>query len=214
MHNLRDHELDAPIVHRPAESPLAAARVRTATVTEQSDVVAVIVSAFAADPAARWMYPDRARYEVHFPDFVRAFGGQAFASGTAHLIGNVAAALWLPPGIHPDDEGVENLIRRSTSPDAQQALFALFEQMGSYHPAEPHWHLPLIGVHPACQRLGAGAALLRHALAAIDAQGLPVYLESSNPENIPLYERHGFRALGVIQVADSPPITPMLRPPR
>ena len=26
------------------------------------------------------------------------------------------------------------------------------------------------------------------------------YLESSNPRNIPLYERHGFEALGEIQV--------------
>ena len=176
--------------------------------------MAAIVAAFAADPAARWMYPD-AGYDAYFPDFVKAFGGRAVACGTAHMSGDVAgAALWLPPGIHPDDEGVESLIRRSTPPHAHQALFAMFEQMGSYHPAVPHWHLPLIGVHPACQRMGYGAALLRHAVAAIDWQGLPAYLESSNPENIPLYERHGFRALGVIQVADSPPITPMLRPPR
>jgi hypothetical protein len=51
-------------------------------------------------------------------------------------------------------------------------------------------------------------------LAAIDEQRLPAYLESSNPDNIPLYERQGFTVLGVIQVAGSPPITPMLRRPR
>ena len=36
-------------------------------------------------------------------------------------------------------------------------------------------------------------------------------LESSNPKNIPLYERHGFELLGTIQVGASPPIFPMLR---
>jgi hypothetical protein len=45
----------------------------------------------------------------------------------------------------------------------------------------------------------------------VDETGLPAYLESSNPRNIPLYERFGFELLGVIQGGDFPPITPMLR---
>ena len=47
-----------------------------------------------------------------------------------------------------------------------------------------------------------------------DAAGLPAYLESSNPRNISLYERHGFEIMGRIQVGDGPLVTPMLRPPR
>jgi ribosomal protein S18 acetylase RimI-like enzyme len=214
MHDLQSHEGNAPRVCRGAESAPPTAQIRTVIGADQGRAVALIVSAFTDDPAARWMYPDPQRYAACFPDFVNAFGGRAFSSGSAHILGDVAAALWLPPGTHPDDEAVESLIRRSTPPEAHDALFAVFEQMGRYHPAEPHWHLPLIGVHPGWQRTGYGAALLRHALAAVDAQALPAYLESSNPENIPLYERHGFAVLGVIQVGASPPITPMLRPPR
>jgi ribosomal protein S18 acetylase RimI-like enzyme len=56
--------------------------------------------------------------------------------------------------------------------------------------------------------------LLTQALARCDADGLPAYLESSNPRNIPLYQRHGFEILGRIQVGDSPVLTPMRRPPR
>ncbi|MGH9960925.1 MAG: GNAT family N-acetyltransferase, partial [Pyrinomonadaceae bacterium] len=40
------------------------------------------------------------------------------------------------------------------------------------------------------------------------------YLESTNPRNIPLYERHGFELLGTIQVGTSPRLFPMLRKPR
>ena len=86
--------------------------------------------------------------------------------------------------------------------------------MGRYHTSEPHWYLPLIGVDPARQGKGYGAALMRHALAACDRDGMPAYLESTNPRNVPLYERHGFALLGTIQAGSSPPIFPMLRTAR
>ena len=58
--------------------------------------------------------------------------------------------------------------------------------LGQYHPAEPHWHLPMIGELPSMQGKGFGAALLYHGLAQCDRDGLPAYLESSNEGNISL----------------------------
>ncbi len=55
---------------------------------------------------------------------------------------------------------------------------------------------------------------MQHTLVPSDRDRKPAYLESSNPKNIPLYERHGFELLGTIQVGNSPPIFPMLRKPR
>lgn len=55
---------------------------------------------------------------------------------------------------------------------------------------------------------------MRHGLIPCDRDGTLAYLESSNPKNIPLYERHGFELLGTIQAGNSPPIFPMLRKPR
>lgn len=86
--------------------------------------------------------------------------------------------------------------------------------MAESHLHEPHWHLAFIGVDPAHQGQGIGAALLRYALAQIDAQGLHAYLESSNPANISLHRRHGFEVIREIRVGDSPLVTPMLRVPR
>jgi GNAT superfamily N-acetyltransferase len=93
-------------------------------------------------------------------------------------------------------------------------MFSMFEQMGAFHPREAHWHLPLVGVDPAHQRKGIGAALLRPVLNACDRQKVLAYLEATSPLNVPLYERHGFEALGSIQVADAPPVVPMLRKPK
>ncbi len=86
--------------------------------------------------------------------------------------------------------------------------------MGKYHPSERHWYLPLIGVDPARQGNGYGSALMEHAVRRCDRDREPAYLESTNPRNIPLYERHGFERLGTVQVGSSPPVYPMLRKPR
>ena len=139
-------------------------------------------------------------------------GGRAFEHGTAYYLrGYAGAALWLPPEVQPDEDALVALFQCTIAPEDQADMFAVFEQMGSYHPAEPHWYLPLIGVDPSRQRKGYGSELLRHALATCDRDGTPAYLESTNPENTPLYQRHGFEVLGTIKVGASPPIFPMLR---
>jgi outer membrane autotransporter protein len=87
------------------------------------------------DPAARWTYPAPESYLKHFPDLVRIFGRRAFECGTAHFIGDAqAAALWLPPGVQPDEEALMAHFQRSVPEQDQDTLFAVFEQMGQYHP--------------------------------------------------------------------------------
>jgi GNAT superfamily N-acetyltransferase len=188
--------------------------VKAATKAELDQCVATIVLAFSRDPAARWGFPDPRVYFEIFPRFVRAFGGRAFDHGSAHHIPGCAAALWLPPGVEPDEETMVTLVESATGEGDPEAMFGMFEQMARFHPAEPHWYLPLIGTDPVKQGNGYGSALLKHALAVCDRDKLPAYLEASSPRNVPLYQRLGFETLGAIQVGNSPVITPMLRKPR
>jgi GNAT superfamily N-acetyltransferase len=83
--------------------------------------------------------------------------------------------------------------------------------MGAAHPTEPAWHLHLLGVDPPLQGAGYGSALLQATLAELDALHVAAFLESTSPGSRRLYERYGFEAADEIQVADSPPIWPMLR---
>ena len=187
----------------------------TATVSDEASFVAVMTLAFGADPAARWTWPDPGQYLRHFPDLVKALGGKALSHGGAcHVDSYAGAAMWLPPGVGPDEDELADLLQRTGHGPVQKDLSALFEQMARYHPQEPHWFLPFIGVDPFRQGQGYGAALMRHALVPCDRDGALAYLESSNPRNIPFYERHGFELLGTIQAGTSPPIFPMLRKPR
>lgn len=181
----------------------------------ETRLVAAIVTAFTSDPAARWMYPELNQYLTDFPNFVRAFAGKAFDYHTAESVsGFDCAALWLPPGVQPDEAAVVNVIQSTVPEERLPDVFGVLEQMGAFHPNEPHWYLPLIGVAPTDQGRGCGSTLLRRALARCDRNGFPAYLEATNPRNASLYERLGFKAVGRIQAGSSPEIIPMLRPPQ
>ncbi|MSP43974.1 MAG: GNAT family N-acetyltransferase [Alphaproteobacteria bacterium] len=143
---------------------------------------------------------------------MKGFGGRAIESGSAYFAGDYAGvALWLPPGISPDEEAMLAVLQSAVPLSEQGPVIDLFLQMRFYHPEEPHWYLPILGVAPAFQGTGRGAALMRHALLRVDEEHCAAYLESSSPRNVPLYERHGFEVMGTLQVGSSPPIYPMLR---
>ena len=180
---------------------------------QQSDrVLGVLTLAFAADPPTRWLFPESDGYLRHFPVFARALGGAALPRRTALASEDHAAvALWLAPDAAPDEEALARLIEDGVAPERRADMAAVVEEMVRCHPQQPHWYLPLIGVEPARQGRGLGAALMRAGLAWSDAAGLPAYLELTNPRNRPLYERHGFEAIAEIRIGSCPPIVPMLR---
>ncbi len=189
--------------------------VRIAAATDKAPAVDTVVLAFAADPVARWSWPHGQQYLANMPRLVAAFGGRAFDLGSAYCTdAHAGVALWLPPGVHPDEDRLGELVETTVSASIRHDVFAVFEQMAKYHPTDPHWYLPLIGVDPAHQGKGLGDALMTYALQRCDRDHVPAYLESTNPRNISLYRRHGFEVLGTIQAGSSPPLAPMLRQPR
>ncbi|HEV7158081.1 MAG TPA: GNAT family N-acetyltransferase [Caulobacteraceae bacterium] len=186
--------------------------IRAAAAEDLEKVLDTLTLAFVADPPIRYAWPRPSDYLAGFRRFTVGLGGRGVEHQSAFVTEDFsAAALWLPPGVEPDAESIGALMAE-TMPEAKLAVIGqVLEQMGGFHPTEPHWYLAAIGVDPARQGRGLGSALLKHALRFCDAQGLPAYLESSNPKNLPLYERHGFEVMDVIQPEDFPPIYPMLR---
>ena len=174
-----------------------------------------ITLGFSSDPVARWVWPDGHTYLTYMPAFASAFGGRGFDHGSVYETDcGGAAAMWLPPGEEPNGDAIEQILGATVPEERMEEVGAFFEQMDVYHPHEEHWYLPLIAADPSKTGRGLGAGLMKHALSIVDEAGLPAYLESSNPRNISLYERHGFETMGEIQVGTSPVMTPMYRPAR
>ena len=184
-------------------------------ISREVSMVATITMAFSADPVARWVYPKASEYYRWFPGFIRAFAGRAIEDETVvSTPDHSGVALWLKPNAEPDEDGLVMLIENSIPSDRQAELFEFIEKMGEGHPTEEHWYLPMIGVDVTQQNGGIGAGLMKTALDRSDRDGLPAYLESSNPRNISLYKRCGFEELGEIRTASSPSLVRMLRAPQ
>ena len=188
--------------------------VQVALRAQQESVVDALLLAFSRDPIARYAFPEPTPYRAGFRSVILGMGGAALDHGSAFATqGFGAVALWLPPGTGMDEAVVGEGMQHVPA-ERQETMGAMMEEMGRLHPEEPHWYLPLIGVDPARQGSGLGSQLLQHALARADRDGLPAYLESTNPANVSLYERHGFAVVGKIQHGDAPPMFPMLREAR
>ena len=183
--------------------------------SEQERVFATLVLAFAADPVERWLYPEPRQYLSHFPGFLAAFGGRAFAEQTVWSLGEFSAvALWLPPGTEADGDAISTTLAETVAAEKLNDTFAVLGQMDTAHPDYPHWYLPWFAVDTALQGRGLGGQLMAPCLEIVDDTHLPAYLETPNPRTIPFYQRHGFEVTGEAQAGACPPITFMLRPPR
>lgn len=185
-----------------------------ATLEDSDNVMTTLELAFATDPVMRWLWPSPWAFRAAFPRFVKAMAGDAFGQGTAQLVDDGrGVALWLPPGFGADENALVQVILESVDPDLLTDLSVFSDILREHHPVVDHWYLPVTGVDPYFQGMGLGSTLLRHALARCDQDGLPAYLEASTPRNRTLYERFGFKEIGVIQAGSSPQVWAMMRHP-
>lgn len=193
---------------------MTAATVEVIQATNRQRGIASLTLAFASDPVMRWAWGDAHRYATYWPRLADAFGGRAFDDGTAYGLEDcLAVALWMRPGMVPDEEAVMDVMRESLDDEILKDIHGVFEQMDELHPTADVWYLPLMGVDQPAQGRGLGSALLRHVLTSCDRDGLPAYLEATSPRNRDLYARHGFNVVEVIQAGSSPPMWAMFRAP-
>lgn len=179
--------------------------------------------AFYDDPVMSWLLSNdnarTARLTRLFATIVRhqhlAGGGVEVARGAAGIGG---AALWDPP-----DRWRESRRQQLAMTPGFLRVFgfrtakarAALDVMMRVHPEEPHWYLAAIGSDPTVRGQGFGQVLMRSRLDRCDAEHCPAYLESTKPENVPYYQRFGFRVTREIALPDAgPPLWAMWREPR
>jgi GNAT superfamily N-acetyltransferase len=183
-------------------------------------VVEIIVGAFYADPVWAWAFPDPDLRRAQHRRFWRLYvEGAARYSSVWLNAEETSAAVWIPPGgteLTPDQEAsVEPLLIELLGRAGAARVMDAGDAFERAHPREPgHHYLSLLGTDPAHRGKGLGLALLRQTLTRADSDGLPAYLEASNPVNVPLYERYGFRPETTFALpGGGPEVTTMWREP-
>jgi ribosomal protein S18 acetylase RimI-like enzyme len=58
-----------------------------------------------------------------------------------------------------------------------------------------HFYIMTVGVLPERQGMGVGKKLMTKALDIVDANQMPCYLETQNPDNVPIYQKLGFEVV-------------------
>jgi ribosomal protein S18 acetylase RimI-like enzyme len=178
---------------------------RTATEADLDGLTATLTAAFESDPLwGTWAFPDPEDLAVWW----RLYIGSALRYRCVWVRGDYAAAsVWIPPGgtelTEEDEKRVEPLLEQLVGPRAPEVM-ELVGRFEASHPEDPpHYYLTLLGTHPGYRGRGLGMGLLTENLASLgDAQGVPSYLESTNPNNNPRYERLGFIRVGEFTTPD------------
>jgi GNAT superfamily N-acetyltransferase len=170
-------------------------------------LVAAMAAGLHADPGWTRVVPDDAARRRALATLLHHAIRLAHRDGTvlaARRAGTIAGGVvWAAPGEYPRPA------RRDVA--AAPGMLALAARVGgrtvrdlgrfgaaidALVPATPVWYVQALGVAPAAQGAGLGAALLAPVLAKADATGLPVYLETAKESNTGYYERFGFAVVG------------------
>lgn len=197
--------------------------VRPATTSDRAGVTDTLASAFAYDPMFQWVAGVDAGVSIE-PKLRRFFRVMVRLSlaGDDHLVfttdDGAGAAVWYPPN-EWKMSGADTLralpamLRAFTTRTPR--MIGAFNAVEKVHPETEHYFLEAIGTRADEQGNGVGSAVIARMLDRCDTEGMPAYLESSNPQNVPFYARHGFEVTGEIDIGKgAPTVTAMWREPR
>ena len=193
---------------------------RRATLDDASRIAHLLAAAFARDPIFNWMTRETGRAEALNRFFYWVMRQRAIPLGETWMsTDGYAAVSWIAPYAEAKPDNFRDEIRllsvllSLTGVSRLARGAAMAKAMEHAHPPEPYFYLAFVGVAPRFQATGLGTALLDNTLARVDATGMPAFLENSNPRNIKLYERFGFRVTREITARkDAPPLYAMTRP--
>jgi GNAT superfamily N-acetyltransferase len=184
-------------------------------------IIETLTAAFYDDPLVKYLLPiqkSRAKRLSIAMEFLLGFSSHECPIGTKgeEYAGVIGVS---PPGHYPPPflntlTLLTKLVFKSLFSGMPLGVISqwlrIFAQFDKMHPAEPHWYVQILGVHPNHQGKGLGRKLLRPILRKADADGVSVYLESSNPKNLDFYRKHGFEVIQEITPVDGCPLIRVL----
>eukprot|EP00178_Gracilaria_changii_P012759 TRINITY_DN35_c2_g1_i1.p1 TRINITY_DN35_c2_g1~~TRINITY_DN35_c2_g1_i1.p1 ORF type:complete len:216 (-),score=42.05 TRINITY_DN35_c2_g1_i1:943-1590(-) len=183
-------------------------------------LAATLASAFEEDPFFQYLYGPNASHmydknEAFFAAVLRSELRRAPQHSTIHASpDDGCVAIWNHVGEWDHAETLD-FITTALRIFGRRVIHVrnIMNKLKQKHPTQPHMFLSLLGTSKEKQGKGSGSAVISQMLRQCDRQGVAVYLESSNPKNIPFYRRHGFDVVGDISglPRHCPPIAALWR---
>jgi GNAT superfamily N-acetyltransferase len=201
-------------------SAVAQMRANETTVrrTEAADIDAVsrmLARAFFDDPVMMHFLPADAARPAKLVRVFKLLHKLALPHGGCFTTsGYECATLWRPPNhwhMHWWQYLINGPEMLGIFGSGALKVTSGMDRIEKVHPKDPHWYLQVIGTDPPKQGKGFASLAMRQQLAVADASGLPCYLESSKPTNIPVYRAFGFEVTREVRLPDGPPLWPMWR---
>jgi ribosomal protein S18 acetylase RimI-like enzyme len=184
--------------------------------TTSSDVPAirrVLGEAFAPDPLFTWLFPEPSTRLDATAAWLGLFVERYISRGPIHVItGDTveAVAVWQPPGetampVAVGPPSIGGLLAALLGADRFAELGDALRAIGSVRPTRRHSYLQFLAVSPEHQGHGMGRRLVMPGMAAADAEGVGVHLETTNPRNLDFYRSLGFEVSHEIRLEPGGP---------
>lgn len=187
--------------------------------------VDVLCHAFADDPLMRYLfavstssYQQSAQEMFRFSCEVRLLLGWSLfgcLDANGRLVGVAGVTLPEETPWPASLTAVYDELKACIGPRTTERIERYAEQAEGRRPAEPHYMLGVLGVHPDAQGAGYGRALVNavQELSEAHPTSTGVWLDTENPRNVSIYERLGYHVLNQVQL-DEVTIWLMFRPNR
>ncbi len=190
--------------------------VTTLSLDQVVEIVSVLSDAFQDYPVMRYVLgPDvpgvGAPYKVRLHRLVQLFvSGRAYRSepmmgvrdGSGALVAAAVMSLPKSPNALPAFIALREAIWAELGVEARSRYDGYMSAANFFAAMAPHHHLNMIGVRKAQQHLGLARELLEavHRLGSDDPQSTGVSLTTERQENVPFYERFGYKVVGHARV--------------
>ena len=192
--------------------------VRRATTEDLDATSQLLARAFLRDPLMRWLIPSDATWNRRGHRYFRLLLARGLEHGEVFVTEDRSGAAIVRPPVFSEPRGIDRMVQglrilgllRARAPRSRR----LAARLRHAHPAEPHWFVSTVGVDADHRGRGIASSLLRPVLERCDAAGVPCAMESSNPDNTPLFRHLGFEVTERIDLDPGPEVRCMTKAPR